>query len=281
MAIIAFWSKEKRETGQTLSQIALTTHMAIEHNYKILNISTSFNDNTMEDAYWNNQKQMELLKKITNTNNQIGMESGIEGLIKVLNSNKTSNNIVSSYAKVVFKDRLDVLCAPKTTSFNEYTRICGSYLNIVQAANRNYDLVFIDISKSMPEEQVKKILEIADIIVVNITQKLRILDDYIKLKEENNFFKKNNILINIGRYDRFSKYNIKNITRYTKQKRDVLATLYNTLFFESCSESTVANYFIGLRSIKDTEDRNFLFIEQLQKNIKEIIYKLQELQIRI
>ena len=38
MAVIAFWSQEKKETGQTLSQVALSTYMAIEHNYKILNI---------------------------------------------------------------------------------------------------------------------------------------------------------------------------------------------------------------------------------------------------
>jgi len=37
MAIIAFWSDEKRETGQTMSMVALSTYMAIEHNYRILN----------------------------------------------------------------------------------------------------------------------------------------------------------------------------------------------------------------------------------------------------
>ena len=35
MAIIAFWSEEKNETGQTLSMVALSTYMAIQHNYKI------------------------------------------------------------------------------------------------------------------------------------------------------------------------------------------------------------------------------------------------------
>lgn len=42
MAIIAFWSDEKRETGQTMSMVALSTYMAIEHNYRILNVSTNF-----------------------------------------------------------------------------------------------------------------------------------------------------------------------------------------------------------------------------------------------
>lgn len=40
MAIITFWSKSKKETGQTMSAVAVATSMAIEHNYKILLIST-------------------------------------------------------------------------------------------------------------------------------------------------------------------------------------------------------------------------------------------------
>lgn len=42
MAIITFKSNEIKETGQTLSIAAVATKMAIEHNYKILVISTDF-----------------------------------------------------------------------------------------------------------------------------------------------------------------------------------------------------------------------------------------------
>lgn len=40
MAIITFWSNTKKETGQTMSIAAVATCMAIEHNYKILLVST-------------------------------------------------------------------------------------------------------------------------------------------------------------------------------------------------------------------------------------------------
>ena len=56
MSIIAFWSNEEKETGQTMSMVALTTYMAIEHNYKILSVSTSFNDNTLEKSYFATRK---------------------------------------------------------------------------------------------------------------------------------------------------------------------------------------------------------------------------------
>jgi hypothetical protein len=281
MAIIAFWSDEKRETGQTLSMVALSTYMAIEHNYKILNVSTNFKDATLEDSYWNNGKQEAFTKKIITKEgeNVVGIESGIEGLIKIIKSNKTTSNIISNYSKVVFNDRLDVLTSPKTQIYSEYQEIAKMYPDILNIANKNYDLIFVDISKRMDEEEVNRILEIADIIIVNITQKLTIIEEFAKLKEKNNFFKNENILINVGRYDKFSKYNTANITRYLKLKKEISAIPYNTLFFESCSEGKVAEFFLKLRTIPK-DDRNGIFIQKITEMSKELIYKLQLLQLR-
>lgn len=284
MAIIAFWSEEEKETGQTMSMVALSTYMAIEHNYRILDISANFKDQTLENSYWDTTRMDNLVKTIASTENvntsQIGLESGIEGLAKIVNSNKTSKNIISNYAKVVFNNRLDVLCSTRTQDYEEYIEISKIYPNILQIANRDYDLVFIDISKKMPEEQKNRILEIADVIIVNITQRLKTIDSFMKLRQENEFFKKNNILLNIGRYDRYSKYNVKNLTRYIREKKDIYAIPYNTLFFESCSEGSVAELFLRLRKV-DEEDRNANFMDEIKRLTKDLIYKMQELQLKV
>jgi len=280
MAIIAFWSDEKKETGQTLSMVALSTYMAIQHNYKILNVSTNFKDETLEQCYWNTQKETSFLKKITDDDKGIvGLEAGIEGLTKIIRSNKTTPNIISNYSKVVFNDRLDILCSAKTTEYSEYLEVAKMYPEILNIANRSYDLIFVDISKRMGEEEVNRILEISDAIVVNITQRLSIIDRFYALREENKFFKNDNVLLNIGRYDKFSKYNVKNISRYLKMKNDVLVIPYNTLFFESCSEGKVAEFFLRLRNT-DLGDRNQTFVQEIERMTKQLIYKLQELQIR-
>lgn len=281
MAIVAFWSNEEKETGQTMSMVALSTYMSIEHNYRILNVSTSFRENVLENCYWDLDKANDLLKTLSGNNaGQLALESGVEGLAKIINSNKTSNNIVSSYTKVVFKEHLDVLCSTQVKSYEEYERIAQLYPNILQVANRDYDLIFVDISKKMPEEYRNQILEIADVIVMNITQRLTTINSLIKLKEENDFFKKNNILVNIGRYDKFSKYNVKNITRYMREKKDVHAIPYNTLFFEACSEGKTAEFFLRLRRL-EPDDRNAVFVEETARLSKDLIYKLQELQVKL
>lgn len=40
MPVVAFWSKNNKETAQTLSMVAIATHMAVEHNFKVLMVDT-------------------------------------------------------------------------------------------------------------------------------------------------------------------------------------------------------------------------------------------------
>lgn len=275
MSIIAFWSKEKKETGQTLSQVAVSTYMAVEHNCKILSINTAFNDTIMEDCYWVPHKSN------TNMDDNVrrdALEAGLEGLIKIINSNKTTNSIVSNYSKIVYKDRLDVLCSPKTKEYEEYKEICKMYKEIIKTANKDYDYVFVDIYKDMPEEETKRILEMADVIVVNVCQRLKTINDLYRLKVENEFFNKTGVMINIGKYDKVSKYNIKNITRFIKEKKGIYSTPYNTLYAEACTEGKVGEFFLKYRKL-DPEDTNAFLISETSRFVKALTYILQELQI--
>lgn len=279
MAIITFKSNELKETGQTLSLVATATQMAIEHSYKILIVSTNFKDQTLENCFWELDR---LNKPIINTpgHASVGVDSGIEGLIKILASNKTSTEIVKNYSKTVLRDRLDILLSPNTEDYKEYTQICSDYPEILRMANRYYDLVFVDLSSRMQENQAQDIINISDIIIMNITQRLKNINDFIELKETEEFYKKKNIMLLLGRYDSHSKYNIKNVTRYMKEKKQILAIPYNTLFFEACSEGKVIDFFLKLKNI-DENDRNHYFISESNRVDDSIIYKLQELQIKI
>lgn len=280
MAVITFCSNEIKETGQTLSMAAIASYMAIEHNYKILMISTGFNDLTLENCFWEYNKIRStggVLKQDVGT---IGLVSGVEGLIKALNTNRTNTEIVRNYSKIVLKNRLDVLLSPNTRSYQEYVEIAKYYTEILQTANKFYDFVFVDLSKRMPPKEVTEILQTSDIIVMNLTQRLRTIDDFIALRENSEFYRRKNIILNIGRYDKFSKYNDKNITKYLREKQHVSVVPYNTLFFEACSEGTVIDLLLKLRSITDDTDRNVMFVKELKNLDNNIIVKMQELQMK-
>jgi len=275
MSIIAFWSKEKKETGQTLSTVALSTYMSVEHNSRILTISTSFDDRTLEDCYWPSHKFNVM---VNNNTRQDALEAGLEGLIKIINSNKTTNKIVSNYSRIVYKDRLDILCSPKTKDYEEYKKISKMYKEIIQIANKDYDYVFVDISKDLPDEEVKAILEMADIIVLNVYQRLKTINDLYKLKTENDFFNKTGVMINIGKYDKTSKYNVTNITRFIKERKGIYTIPYNTLYSENCSEGRIGEFFLKYRKL-DSEDINAFFVSETDRFAKALVYRLQELQI--
>ena len=108
MAIIVFNSNEKKETGQTLTTAALATYMSIEHNQKMLIVSTDFNDGTLEDCFWPQKKEEIIIDRTIPLDRITQMDSGVEGLAKIVSSSKTSPEIIRNYSRVVLKDRLDV-----------------------------------------------------------------------------------------------------------------------------------------------------------------------------
>lgn len=281
MAIITFCSNETKETGQTLSLAAIASFMAIEHNYKILVVSTNFNDLSLENCFWEYSKIRPTGAIKVDGQKNIGLESGIEGLIKVLNSNRTSTETVKNYSRIVLRDRLDVFLSPVTKSYQEYAQITPYYTNILQIANRYYDLIFVDLSKKMPKQDANDILQLSDIVVVNLTQRLKTINDFMQLRESNEFYQRKNVMLAIGRFDRFSKYNSKNITRYLKEKKLISVIPYNTLFFEACSEGTVIDFLLKIKNITDESDRNNSFIKEIQAIDNSIIFKLQELQMKM
>ena len=84
-----------------------------------------------------------------------------------------------------------------------------------------------------------------------------------ELKEKNQLLAFKKALILIGRYDKFSKYSVKNISRYLGEKNQVLTIPYNTLFFEATEEAGVPDLFLRFRKNLDSEDRNAFFTRHL------------------
>lgn len=277
MSIITFWSNGKEETAKTLSIAAIATNIAMERNFKILIVPTNYNDDTLELCFWEKEEERRGLNIFNGVKNDL--TAGIEGLARAITSNKATPEIIKNYTKIVFRDRLEILPSIRTESYQEYEKIRTIYKEIIQTANKYYDLVIVDLNKGLDNNIATEILECSDLIIVSITQRLKIINAYMELKKENPIFAQNNIMTLIGRYDRFSKYSGKNVARYLGEKKEPLLIPYCTLFFESCNEGKIADFFLRFRKISDT-DRNAIFINEVKKTSEKIIYKLQELQMR-
>lgn len=275
MPIITFWSDGKHETGKTVSMAAIGTALSIENNYKTLLFNANYNDTTLEDCFWEEQKDSKV--NIAKNSKMVDISEGITGISKAIASNKASPEIIPNYTKTIFKNRLEVL-TDKNVLAEDYDRQKPLFKEIIKMANRYYDIVFVDLNGELNDPVVKSILECSSIVIVTTSQKLQQIKEYTKLKKEGNQIQNKNIILLLGRYDKNSKYTSKNIGRYIGENT-VFAVPYNTLFFEACNEGKVVDYFIRYRKSNATE-RNSLFVKSVQEVAEGIIYKLKEVQMK-
>lgn len=278
MSVVTFWNDKKEQTGKTLSAVAVATYMAIEHNYKILVISTGFNDKTLDNCFWKEKKAKKNFG-IFGPNTNVAMENGIEGLSKMVKSNKISPESITNYTRIIFKDTLEILQSFKGNREN-YEEIKDHYIDVINLANRYYDLVFVDLDMELGNDVINTVLENSNLIVASLSQRLTSIDSFIEKREEMPILKSKKTLILISRYDRDSKYTVKNISRYMGEKNKVSTVPYNTLFFEACEEAKVVDLFLSIRKISE-DDVNGMFLSEVKRTAENIIYRLQDLAMRM
>ena len=265
MSIITFYNGNKEESGKTMALAAIATYMSIEHNVKNLLISTTDREDRLKRCFWEEKKKQKFSFGIfgPNKNNILEQEGGITGLAKMARSNKITPEIITNYTRVVFKDRLEVLLGAEIKREDIY----DAYPEVLTVADQYYDRIFVDLDENVPQQIKEKILKQSDVIVVTANQRLSSIEAVRRRKDEDPLFKSSKTLLLIGRYDKFSKYNVKNITRYLGEKNQVLTIPYNTLFFEASDEAGVPDLFLRFKKFLDPEDRNAFFYTRDKKSI--------------
>lgn len=278
MSIVTFWNNGNEQAGKTLSIAAIATYLAIEHNYRILVISTGYNDRSLENCFWQPQKTKKI-SGLFGPNTKIDLEEGIAGLTKIMRSNKLSPDVVKNYTKTVFKDRLEILQAYKDGK-SQYPEIRNFYPEIINLANKYYDLVIVDLDKQVEDDISEAILRNSNLVVINLSQRISSINYFMESRNRNQVLQSKKTMLLIGRYDKYSKYNIKNISRYLGEKNKVSTIPYNTLFFEACEEAAVPDLFLRLRKRIDADDRNSFFIEEVKRATENIMFRLEDLQMK-
>ena len=287
MSIVTFWNDDREQSGKTLTSVAVATRMAIERNYKILLISTSFLDPTIKNCFWGNEVSRNL-KLFGGKLNNIAVENGIEGLSKLITANKLTPDVITDYTKVIFKGRLEVLNgfngmkdADEMTNIKTYEKIAEGYVDLIRTANQYYDMVLVDLDKTIFAGIREKILEISNVNVMVFSQKKESLDRYIKYKENASSGELNKLVPVIGKYMNQSKYNLKNIMKYIGERKEINVVPFNMLYFEAAEEAMVTDLFLRLKNVKDTSDENYIFMQDVLNLTDKIIKRLQELQMKM
>ncbi|MBR3132795.1 MAG: hypothetical protein IKG42_01755 [Clostridia bacterium] len=186
MAIVSFWSNIKKETAQTLSIVAIATYMAVEHNSKILIVDTNFNNPTINNCFFNSNNQSAQSVRA----GKVDLGTGITGLTKLITSGKINPESITDYTKIIFKNnRLELLTNVNPENPMEAEKIKAGFPELIKMAGLYYDYVFVDLPKGLDEPFVKKSLEISDVIVTNITQRMRDLEEFNRLRQNDPIFR--------------------------------------------------------------------------------------------
>ena len=270
MPIVTFWNGTKEHCGTTSSSVAFATHLAIEHNIKILLITTSFNDSLIYDCFWKQTKSSIFFTKVSQ-----GVDTaGIEGLNRLIRSNRLTPNAITDYTKVVLTGRLEIILGVEGNT-EQFELVKTSYAQIIEQASKYYDMVIVDLDNEIGVNPVTEVLKKSDIVVAMISQRS---DNIIKTKEiieKNSFLKQERTLITIGNYMSNSKYNAKNISRNLLKKKEIINTIpYNNLFFEASQEGKIIDLFLKLMSV-NVKDENYVFISELKRLYENINAKLR------
>lgn len=270
MPIVAFWSTvDSTQTSTTSTAVAIANAIAINANvsYKTLLTQTHFHNFDLEASYYN-------LDKMSSKGSLDIADTGIDALDRLLRSNKLAPENIPNYAKLVLRDKLELLYGSFKNDKDSYERVLETMPMIIDYAAQLYDLVFVDLNRGYDRTEINQILQKADLIVLTFSQKMEVLKKLFASIDDLKIFREKPIIPVIGRYDRFSKYNTKNIARAFNYKKNIYCIPYNTQFFDACNEGKALNFFIENKNADIATDRNGFFISEVNKIADEILNTL-------
>lgn len=230
---------------------------------RILLVSTGFNDSVIKDCFWTKRKKR-ALDIFSAPSNNID-KTGVEGLDRVVKSNKITPDGIQDYTSIVLTNRLDVLLGVDG-NIAQYDSIKTKYPKIISLANQFYDIVIVDLDKNIGIDVENEILSISDIVVTIISQREKQILNTKEYIENNKVLDENKIVFAVGKYMDGTKYNAKNISRnLLKIRKNIINTIpYNSLYFEASQEGKVVDLFLNFMRIKES-DTNYVFMQEIRR----------------
>lgn len=276
MSVITFWNNSKSgHIGQTASLAAVATLMAVEHNYKILLISTEIGDMELDKAYGVSENAAMKFLGLK----EAKFNSGIEGIMKLANSGKLTPTLIGNFTKIVLKNRLEVIAGKKETDEDENEKFdANGYPDVIKIANQYYDMVFVDLDRGLDSNITRRVLEASNLIICNMEQKIEEVERIVELQKKEEIISGKNVIYLLNRYEKNSKYNAKNIIRSSRMKKDLYTVPYDLMYSDALQDGIVDQWMLNPKIRRATiEEEHGFFIAQLNKLCEGIIYKLQEL----
>ena len=265
MPIISFWGTEdSAQLCTTATMTAVAAMLPIKYEYKTLMTQTHYDDMSLESAFFN-------MDKLGSKGSLDIADTGVDALDRLLRSNKLTPENISNYAKSILKGRLELLYGTFKNDQDSYSRILETFPLIIDYASQFYDIVLVDLNKGYDSAEINQILQKSDLIVLSMSQNRQMLKKIFKSIDTLKILQEKTIIPVLGRYDRFSVYNTKNIARSFNFKKPIYTIPYNTQFFDACNEGRALNFLLENANADMSTDRNGYFLSEVSNLVDAIV----------
>lgn len=269
MPIVTFWNPVESAQSSTTSTVAAVASMLPgKCKYRTLVTQTHYSDFSLESAFFN-------MDKLGSKGSLDIADTGIDALDRLLRSNKLAPENIANYAKPIYKgERLELLYGTFKNDMDSYSRILETFPLIIDYANQFYDIVLVDLNKGVSNQNINKILQKSDLIVLTMSQSMSTLKKTFKEMDTLKILQEKPVLPVIAKYDRFSKYADKNIARAFNYKKKLYTIPYNTQFFDACNDGSLTTFVSTNIRADAAIDRNGYFISETGKLVDAILSAL-------
>ncbi len=255
---VSFWSNS-HQLGTTQNMAAVAVLAALEYRLRTLMAQTHFDRSSLESAFIEKRYLHNELTDLSDT--------GLDALSRFIRFNRVDKDVIAGFSTTILKNKLDLLFGTRNTNREIYISNLKNVIGtILQSASDYYDLVLIDTAPGNNEISAK-ILEQSDLIVVNLSQNIHILDDFLEGSQY-----RDKLMIVLGKYDANSRFNLKAI-RKKAGGIQVLAIPYDIGFADACAESRVVDFFLK-NLAAERDDPHYPFIQGVRETSEAILSRL-------
>lgn len=260
--IIVSWSNVHGQPKSTTNVLLVSIAAALGYGKKCIITHTHFNLNNLETYLIGSRE----------SSKDMFQDIGLDGLASVVKLRPLDKQTIDNYTIPMLNNKLTLM--PGTAGGNRklfLSDMCKIVTILLKEAEKYYDIVFVD-ANSGTDEITKVVLDMADVVIVNLSQNRSVLDSYeLNWKPE---CKKKFFII--GSYDKDSSYNLHNLYSNYKflNKNNVGIIPYNTGLMDAQSNASVLKYMRKNFDAKK-DGTNGYFIHHVKKTTEKLL-KLAE-----
>lgn len=260
---IAFWSPVHGQAGTTSNILATAMIAGMVYRNKCILAQTHFNFNNLEAPLVGSNSKNE-------ASSDYFRDVGLDALVRSFKAAKLNNEVLENCC--ISLPNTNVSLLPGTAKSNKESyeyEMDIVLLNLLRTIEEFSGIVFVDLSSGRHPLSLK-IMADSDLIVVNLSQNMGIVDAYFTHYKE---LIQGKVFYLFGNYDGNSKYNINNIRR--RYRKDITSTNsgvipYNTSYLDAQCDGKV-NVFLKNNLECSKNDENHFFMRKATKATEKIM----------